>query len=192
MADDDTVVLEAKFDRNVRTYWLISGTLLMTVIVVTIPLIPIWLAIGFWATERYLQNMHCTLTDRSLKLRKGIFIRTEKTVPLDKITDLGFVQGPVMRALGLESISVETAGQSGPGSLVSVIGIENARGFRDQVLAQREIYLRAGPADNANPASQPVTVAAIDAPHAALLSEIRDTLLRIEKNTAADSEKFDR
>lgn len=99
MADNEEVILNATFDRNVRTYWLISGTIVMTLVVVTIPLIPIWLAIGYWATERYLQNMSCSLTNRSLKLRKGIFVRTEKTVPLDKITDLGFVQGPVMRAL---------------------------------------------------------------------------------------------
>ena len=192
MADNEEVILNATFDRNVRTYWLISGTIVMTLVVVTIPLIPIWLAIGYWATERYLQNMSCILTNRSLKLRKGIFVRTEKTVPLDKITDLGFVQGPVMRALGLESISVETAGQSGPGSLVSVTGIENARGFRDRVLEQREIYLHDSDAGKAERSSPSGTTEASDSLSVKLLTEIRDTLLRIEKSDSIGSEESDR
>ena len=181
MPDDEQIILEAEFDRNVRTYWLISGTILSVVMVVTIPLIPIWLAIGYWVTERYLRNMSCTLTDRSLKLRQGLLVRTEKTVPLDKITDLGFTQGPVMRALGLEKISVETAGQSGPGSLVSVIGIQDARGFRDRVLEQREIYLHSGKADGTL-APSPVAGGTVDANQSGLLTEIRDALVRIEQH----------
>jgi len=36
-----------------------------------------------------------------LHFGKGIFNRVEKTVPLEKITDVGLEQGPVMRYLGL-------------------------------------------------------------------------------------------
>jgi membrane protein YdbS with pleckstrin-like domain len=41
------------------------------------------------------------------------------------------VQGPIMRALDLRKLTVETAGQSsGPGSLVALTGIVDAEGFR--------------------------------------------------------------
>ena len=42
-----------------------------------------------------------------------------------------------MRAFGLEQLTVETAGQSGAGALVSLTGVVDARAFREAVLAAR-------------------------------------------------------
>lgn len=120
---EDTQVKVAEFSPNVPTYWLISGLFVMTVIVVGIPLIPFWLFSGLLFGKRYLASMECVLTDKSLKVKKGIFTKVEKTVPLEKITDMGMVQGPIMRRFGLHQLSVETAGQSGPGGELSLIGI---------------------------------------------------------------------
>jgi len=33
--------------------------------------------------------MECYLTGTDLKVNKGMFVRVEKTIPLEKITDLG-------------------------------------------------------------------------------------------------------
>jgi putative membrane protein len=134
----DDVLLTAQFNRNVRTYWLLSGAVALTITVVGILLLPIWFIAGMAFTELYLKRMSCTLTRRSLKVNKGVLVRTEKTIPLDKITDLGVVQGPIMRLFDIESLSIETAGQSGQGSLVSLTGIIEGRKFRDAVLAQRD------------------------------------------------------
>lgn len=81
-----------------------------------------------------------------------------------------------MRFFDLHTLTVETAGQSGVGSLVSLTGIVQAPDFRESVLNQRE--------------SQSVTQATVettqtdnkqlDASGDAILSEIRDTLVRIE------------
>ena len=100
----DTVLATATFNRRVRTYWLLSGVMLLTLTVVGIPLIIPWLLIGHWATERYLQHMSCVLTERSVKVSKGILVRQEKTVPLDKITDVALVEGPIMRYLELQAV----------------------------------------------------------------------------------------
>jgi putative membrane protein len=89
-------------------------------------------------TGRFLESMECTLTDRSLKFKKGLLNRTERTVPLDKITDVGLVQGPIMRAFDLEAISVETAGQSTVGATIQITGIEGTREFRDAILTQKD------------------------------------------------------
>jgi hypothetical protein len=67
--------------------------------------------------------------------------------------------------------------------LVSVIGIENARDFRDRVLEQREVYLHSG-ATEGGPAPRQSATGAASGTQAALLSEIRDTLVRIEQNLA--------
>ena len=67
---------------------------------------------------------------------------------------------------------VETAGQSGVGALVSLIGIIDAPGFRETVLQQREaVTSTAGDGARVSPVSSDANV---------VLSEIRDSLLRIE------------
>ena len=99
---DEKIVWDAEFNPAVMTYWLLGGTIVLTVTVIGIPLLPIWLGVGMFVTRRYLDSHRCLLTDRNLKVTKGIFVQTEKTVPLDRVTDLGLVQGPIMRALGIE------------------------------------------------------------------------------------------
>ena len=56
---------------------------------------------GMWLTGRYLERMECILTKRTLIVRMGFFVRVEKTIPLDKITDLGMVEGPLMRVFDI-------------------------------------------------------------------------------------------
>ena len=78
------------------------------------------------------------MTEKFLKVRKGVLVKTEKNVPLEQITDLGIVEGPLMRLFGIKQLSVETAGQSSVGPLVKLMGIVEAENFRDQVLQQRD------------------------------------------------------
>jgi putative membrane protein len=174
----DPVVWEAQFNPQVRTYWLMGGALVLAITVVGILLLPVWFFVGTAITERYLRRMRCTLTEKSLAIGKGIWFRVEKTIPLDKITDVGLVQGPLMRYFDLEALSVETAGQSSEGALVNLVGVVDTRRFRDAVLRQKEL-LTAARIDEAGratgtPAAQPLS-------SEALLVDIRDTLRRIER-----------
>lgn len=171
-----TVLAEATFNRSVLTYWLLSGAVLLTICVVTIPLIPLWIIFGRIITGKILDHMSCTLTERTLIVKKGWLNRVEKTVPLEKITDLGLKQGPIMRAMNLHLLTIETAGSSGAGgssALVSIIGIDDTIAFRNQVLTQRDLHLKGA-------APRTPTPAAVLDQHDHLLEEIRDTLLRIE------------
>ena len=177
---DEAVLRQATFDPQVRTYWLLTGALILTVSIVGIPLLILWLPIGYALTGRYMERLRCVLTEKNLHVARGVLVRQEKTVPLDKITDLAMSHGPIMRSLGLRGLSVETAGQSGPGSLIKLVGIEGTEEFRAAVLAQRE---RVGASGGASSASSSAAAAAGDAAVASgkLLTEIRDALLRIEK-----------
>jgi putative membrane protein len=171
----EVILSEASFNRSVRTYWLLSGAIVCVVTVVGILLLPFWLLLGHFFTERYLQHMSCVLTDRSLKVSRGLLVRQEKTVPLDKITDLALIEGPIMRYLDLQAVKVETAGGSSPGSLITLVGIVGARDFRDAVLRQRDTVVRgdpAAPVESGSPGQSPSDP---------LLIEIRDALLRIEE-----------
>lgn len=66
--------------------------------------------------------------------------REEKSIPLDKITDLTLKHGPVLRALGLVTLHIETAGQSTQAGAADakLTGVVEARRFRDSVLEQRD------------------------------------------------------
>jgi len=163
----------AEFNSKVCIYWLLSVAILLTVTIIGIPLLLLWFPIGLALTKRYLDRMECLLTEKALKVKKGIFVRIEKTIPLEKITDMGMVQGPIMRYFDLHTLTVETAGQSGQGALVSLTGIIDAKLFREAVLDQRE---------SISNSSQSAPEAARQEPSEAnpLLSEIRDSLLRIE------------
>ena len=172
--NEEKYIRKAEFNTKVCTYWLLSGALVLVYTIVGIPLLLLWFPIGKVFTKRYLDRMSCLLTDKALKVRKGIFIRTEKTIPLEKITDMGMVQGPIMRHFGLYKLTVETAGQSAQGALVSLTGIIDAKAFREAVLNQRDVISVA----SSHSASSEVSQEPIDA--SSLLSEIRDSLLRIE------------
>ena len=171
---NDTVLATAEFNRKVRTYWLLLGSTICVVTVAGVLLLPVWLLAGHYFTERYLQHLSCVLTTRSLKVGRGMFVRQEKTVPLDKITDVALVEGPLMRYLDLQAVKIETAGGSA-GAFVQLVGIVDAREFRDIVLRQRD-HVVAGDTEP----SQDEGPSAVRGDQA-VLTEIRDALLRIEE-----------
>ena len=71
----------------------------------------------------------------------------EKTIPLENIQDLTFLQNPILNLLELRVLKIETAGSSNPhGSDMKLIGIVQAEEFKQQVLEQREVLVRK-PAD---------------------------------------------
>ena len=177
---DEPILRQATFNPKVRTYWLLAGALILTATIVGIPLLIFWFPIGHVLTGRYLARLRCVLTEKNLHVARGVLIRQEKTVPLDKITDLAMSHGPIMRRLGLRGLSVETAGQSGPGSLIKLVGIEGTEEFRAAVLAQRERVAGSGGAASAPSATAAATGEAM-AESGRLLAEVRDTLLRIER-----------
>jgi putative membrane protein len=175
---EERVLWEAEFNPRVTTYWLLNGALILTVTIVGIVLLPVWFIAGWTITGLYLKSHRCTLTNRSLKVARGVFIRVEKTIPLDRITDLGLVQGPIMRLFDIEALSVETAGQSSQGAVVQLAGIKDGRAFRDAVLKQRDLVV--GSEEDRQSRSADVSPPASIETSTALLADIRDTLKRIE------------
>ncbi|SUI81649.1 PH domain-containing protein [Shewanella morhuae] len=134
----ESIIYRAEFEANLGWYWLLSGAAYFTLSIVGIPLLLLWFPIGLWGTRRYIGNMSAQLTSNKLIVRRGILTRTENTVPLDKITDMALIQDPIMRLFGLHKLTVETAGQSGTGALISLVGIVDAPQFRTRVLEQKE------------------------------------------------------
>lgn len=69
---------------------------------------------GIWAgmaARRY----RFEVTDDEIVVRKGIVFTTTTRIPMRKIQDIHIRQGPLLRAFGLASIKIDTAGGTTPG-----------------------------------------------------------------------------
>ncbi len=173
MTDTDELLTAARFEGKLRTYWFLQVVLLCVATVVGIVILPIWLlGLGQWYVRRSFEMLKCELHERTLVVKRGIFFKVEKTIPLDKIQDLTVKEGPLLRWLGLRSLKIETAGQGTPGaSEADLAGIVDPLDFRDQVLRQRD-SMSAAPVSRTG--TDEGTSGTIE-----LLTEIRDLLSRI-------------
>ncbi|MCO6356970.1 PH domain-containing protein [Pseudoalteromonas shioyasakiensis] len=134
----ETSLTSASFDPKVKQYWLLLGIFTCVISMVGIPFIPIVALIIWLVAGRILAAMSATLLTRKLVVKRGVFFKEEKSIPLEKITDVALSQGPLMRQFGLYRLSFETAGQSGQGALVSLLGVIDAESFREAILKQKD------------------------------------------------------
>ena len=170
----DEILLEAEFDRRVMGYGRLAVSLLLIVTVAGIPLIPFWLIWSVSYLPKAYDRFSARLTPTSLELTRGVYFRSDSTIPLDRITDVRLHDDPLMRFSGIQGLKVETAGQSGTtGSEGNLIGVVDAAAFRDAVLRQREILQDGAPSVTAAPVSSDNE----------LLVEIRDLLKSIDSKT---------
>ena len=98
---NDDVILDATFDTKatIRYHWI--GLIPVACFIVTIPIVIVVAIVYKLMLVRIEANWSATLATRGLLVKKGVFNKTEKTIPLEKITDLSSVEGPIMRYCGL-------------------------------------------------------------------------------------------
>lgn len=137
-------IQEATFSIKIKTYILLTVGFFLLITVIGIPFLLVWfLGFGQYVSKRYYDNLECKLTTRHLIFSKGAFFMVEKTIPLENIQDLTFLQNPILNLLELRVLKIETAGSSNPhGSDMKLMGIVKAEEFKKQVLEQRELLIR--------------------------------------------------
>ena len=147
MNSESDLVQKAEFNPKIKTYLLLLGAFIMTITVIGIPLLIFWfLGLGQHYCRRYYESLKCELKNRHLEFSKGVFFKIEKTIPLENIQDLTFIENPFLKFLDLRILKIETAGQSNPegGSDMKLIGIIKSSDFKDKVLRQRELISTGG------------------------------------------------
>ena len=82
------------------------------------------------------------LTDKALLVEKGIWFKSRKTIPLDKITDLELVQGPLLRVFGMWIIKIQTAGTASQTPVAMLLGMIEPEQIREEILAAKTAYLK--------------------------------------------------
>lgn len=174
MNDDNKIIYEAEFHPVLKTYLLVYTASILLISIAGIIIIPFWLlGLGTYYCRRYYESLKCTVTTKTLEIKKGWLFRVEKTIPLDKIQDLTLKEGPLLRALKLHQIEIETAGQNiqQGSSDAKLIGIVNPREFRKFVLRQRDVVNEHSIGNSLEDQGEP---------NSKLLTQIRDSLKNIE------------
>lgn len=137
------------------------------------------------------------MTDRSLRIRRGIWIIHETTITFENVQNVKVQQGPVQRHFGIANLIVETAGGGsggphgkgggGTGGHVGIIeGVANAQELRDRILVRLRASKSAGLGDDDHAHGvHPLTTAGgarFTESHIAALREIRDELRQIRSS----------
>lgn len=140
MSLENNIIKQAEFNPNIKNYILFFVSFFFVISIMGIPLLIIWfLGVGQTLSKRYYEHLECRLTEKHLEFKKGILFKVEKTIPLENIQDLTFIENPLLKYFDLRILKIETAGQSNmKGSDMKLIGIIDAIKFKKQVLDQRE------------------------------------------------------
>lgn len=167
------VLQQAEFNPKIKRYLLIYGALFMVISIIGIVLLPFYFIVAPIMISKYFNHLSAELTTRALRFEKGVLFHVERTIPLDKIQDLTFKEGPLLKFFGLSILKVETAGGSGQGQAdLTLMGIQNAAEFRKRVLERRDEVTdnKQGSSSTENNEST-----------LAVLKEIRDSLKSIDR-----------
>jgi putative membrane protein len=73
-----------------------------------------------------------------IRIDSGVFSRTNRSIPFDRIQDVDITQGPIARALGVAQVKFETGGGGGKEEgVLHAIALERAQDIREVIRARR-------------------------------------------------------
>lgn len=149
-ADNASTIIKAEFNPLIRPYLVLYVGFILVMTIVLIPFALVWFCgVGQWWARHYFDKLECELGPKVLRFRKGILFQVEKTIPLENIQDITFIEGPILKQFHLSLLKFETAGQShGQAHNMQLIGIVEADVFRTLILQAREKMKAALSQDN--------------------------------------------
>lgn len=155
-------------------------------------LIVIPATLSYIAIHLRYDTMWYVITDRSMRVRRGIWILHEVTITFENVQTVKVSQGPLQRWFGIGDVEVRTAGggmvtdahgnqHAGTGHHGVIEGITNAAEIRDLILAQLRHSKTAGLGDETHASSTASAQLSPPSPqvtptHLAVLREIRDLI----------------
>lgn len=86
----------------------------------------------------YWRRFEYRVGETEIRIDSGIFSRTHRSIPFDRVQDVDITQGPVARLLGLAQVKFETGGSAGQEEgVLQAISLERAQELRQLVRARR-------------------------------------------------------
>lgn len=173
------IIFTGLFILDIRKLPPLAHTLILTGEVLSVAWLVALIPFSFLMQRLNYEQRWYIVTDRSLRIRAGIWSVEELTMTFANIQDLRITSGPLQKFLGIADLEVSSAGggsSSGPkgermsnSHVARFAGVDNAEQIRDLIQARLRHYRDAGLGDpNAETAAPTVDQAA-----AALLTEAR-------------------
>lgn len=146
--------------------------------------------VTYWMQKLNYELRWYIVTDRSLRIRSGIWAVEELTMTFANIQDLRITAGPLQGWLGLADLEVSSAGggaAQGPHGASAhshgarFAGVENAAQIRDLIVERLRRYRDAGLGDGHDPHPVPASPT-VESAAAELLREARALRAVVEAN----------
>jgi hypothetical protein len=67
---------------------------------------------GNWWPDEFISTLRYEISGDALRVRHGVFFVHDKTIPLNRITDVVLYQGPLLRYFDVWLLFVQTAGST--------------------------------------------------------------------------------
>jgi membrane protein YdbS with pleckstrin-like domain len=164
------VALFARMPAWLHTFWLVVAWFAIVLFVVSLPL-------TFFMQRLNYEMRWYIVTDRSLRLRRGVIWVNELTMTFANIQEIRVKVNPLQRLLGLANVEVHAAG----GNTVSTshgtftvghVGkfesVDNASEIRDLMMERLRVYRDSGLGLHAQTEASASSHAELDAAHAVL------------------------
>jgi len=152
---------EFEIDRNAtKNYFLVSGgicclaflalfspfVLIMSVaggpfVATVVFMLIVWIlgllvAFGLWLCPQQANNLRYRLEGSTLRADGGVFFLFRKSIPLERITDIALVQGPLLRYFNIWAMQIQTAGSAQ--CEATLYGVRNPEEMRELILSRRK------------------------------------------------------
>jgi putative membrane protein len=86
----------------------------------------------------YWRRFEYRVGDSEIRIDSGIFSRTHRSIPFDRVQDVDIIQGPVARLLGLATVKFETGASAGKEEgVLQAVSLDRAEALRELVRARR-------------------------------------------------------
>jgi membrane protein YdbS with pleckstrin-like domain len=153
----------------------ISAAFFFTIIggeVVAVILFAIW-------AKLYYESMWYELHEDEMRWKRGVIFRRTGIVPYNRITNIDIRQGPVMRRLGISTLSIQTAGYSGRAQAeIRIEGIVHAEELRELIRGM----VRTCSGGDGTGTGRPAPIAPQRTTDQQILDELRAIREALEKN----------
>jgi putative membrane protein len=97
-----------------------------------------YLAIGPWVHRRQAEALRYRLEGGTLRIDQGFIFLQRKSIPLDRVTDVVLVQGPLARHFGVWQMRIQTAGAGHQMPEGSMVGVVDPHAARDLIMRRRD------------------------------------------------------
>lgn len=142
-------VTQFPIERDKVTWYIFWSHVLMTALFGVLllgfglVLVPLYLvAFGTWLPRKQAWALKYWLDGTTLRVDGGVIFLSRKGIPLDRVTDIVLVQGPLMRRVGIWGLRIQTAGMGAQRAEATLWGLSEPQQVRDTLLKARDAAAR--------------------------------------------------